>query len=104
MYEGMAQPSVMTLQGLMLSMTQLKTMLNFYNLEHLTTLTDDRGFIRTIFPSQFQATRIMSALYPWKASWELIAYVFGQPGFPAEIENGFADNPLAQSYLPSRLG
>jgi hypothetical protein len=82
LFEGMATPVVLTLSGLMLSQVQYSTMVAFYLLEHTTVMVDDRGVSRTIFPSGLTITRIKSTLYPYKASYQLVAYLIGQPVVP----------------------
>lgn len=76
LFEGQDQPTQMTLSGLLLYEADHVTMWNFYKLRHLTTITDDRGFIRQIYCSSFQTTRIPSVIYPWKHSYTLVALIY----------------------------
>jgi hypothetical protein len=74
-FEGMAQVPALTIQGSFLTQYQFAMIKAFSQLPRTTTLTDDRGWIRLIYPSQFQYTRIPNALVPWKGSFQLQALV-----------------------------
>ena len=76
LFEGQAQPTQMTLQGLLLTQANVQNMQNMYLIERSTMLTDDRGVQRVIFPTSLQMTRMASALYPWKTSFQLVTFVF----------------------------
>jgi hypothetical protein len=83
-FEGMAQPTNLTIQGSFLTQYQFAMMAAFYQLPRTTTLTDDRGWIRLIYPSQFQYTRLPNALTPWKGSFQLQALVLSISYAPTE--------------------
>jgi hypothetical protein len=76
MFEGMMQPTQMTLAGAVLYQTQVDLHVKFFKLQRTTLLTDDRGFGRLIYPTEYTYQRITSALFPWKGSFQIIASVF----------------------------
>lgn len=76
LYEGMAQPAQMVLSGMLLAQSDFQSMLSYYLLERTTTMTDDRGVIRVIFPTEFVVTRLPSALFTFKSSYQLTTFVF----------------------------
>jgi len=75
LFEGMSSPIQLVLQGLFLAEVQQLTFLEFYLLAHTTYLTDDRGMIRNIYPTELVYTRIPNALYQWKTTFQLTATV-----------------------------
>lgn len=85
LYEGMDQPTTLTLSGVLLSQTQWMNLNNFYNLRHQFQVVDDRGYVRWVYPYQLQGNRKNSATVPWRMDWSMQLYVLSDVfPFPAQ--------------------
>lgn len=73
--EGQDQPQAFRFSGAILTEAHYMFLLRAWEKRHLVRLTDDLGRTFTIYMETFEPSRIRSATYPWRHTYQASAMI-----------------------------
>jgi len=93
LYEGTDAPDQVVWSGTILSESQYFQFRWFHSLRRQFQVTDDLGRVRWVYSTEFQPTRVRSATYLWKVTYQWTLYVFSEV-LPTPANEVFNANPV----------